>query len=99
MNDRDFIYWLQGFLEIADPNTLTAKQVQIIKDHLSLVLEKITPPACTSIEERSQPGIVNVVDTSIGNITLTDNSESTRRVLTNRKVDPYQILLTKEVKL
>lgn len=43
MNERDFIYWLQGFLEISNTNKLTENQVKMIKEHIALVLHKITP--------------------------------------------------------
>jgi hypothetical protein len=43
MTPEQFIYWLQGFLEIADPKKLDKKQIEIIKDHMSLVLTKQTP--------------------------------------------------------
>lgn len=40
MQSRDFVYWLQGFFEIADAgrtDTLTAGQVEIIRNHLNMV--------------------------------------------------------------
>lgn len=43
MTPENFIYWLQGVLEIADPEQLDKKQIQIIKDHIKLVLKKETP--------------------------------------------------------
>ena len=44
MNTENFAYWLQGYLELReDDEPLTAKQVQIIKDHLALVFTKTTP--------------------------------------------------------
>jgi len=43
MTPRDFVYWLQGYMEIQNPKTLGEKQVAIIKDHLSLVFKKETP--------------------------------------------------------
>jgi hypothetical protein len=44
MNSTEFAYWLQGFLELReDDKPLTSKQVQIIKDHLALVFQKVTP--------------------------------------------------------
>lgn len=42
MNPRDFIYWLQGFLEVANPETITKEQVEMIKRHLSLAFIKVT---------------------------------------------------------
>ena len=44
MNERDFVYWLQGFLELReDKSGLTTRQVSVIQDHISLVFKKITP--------------------------------------------------------
>ena len=42
MNERDFIYWLSGFLE-SGAKTLTEEQVKTIKDHLGFVVNKVTP--------------------------------------------------------
>jgi len=43
MTEREFIYWLQGFLEISNPNSITTEQLTIIKNHLKLVMTKVTP--------------------------------------------------------
>ena len=43
MNERDFVYWLQGFLEVSGTSHISTSQLQIIKDHLALVLKKVTP--------------------------------------------------------
>lgn len=44
MTQENFIYWLRGYLELSDPKKgLTMKQVDIIEDHLRLVVDKITP--------------------------------------------------------
>lgn len=43
MSPENFAYWLQGFFEIAGTDELTADQVKIVKDHLALVFEKVTP--------------------------------------------------------
>lgn len=37
MTSRDFIYWLQGFFEIAQPKTLTKEQVDMIQNHMAMV--------------------------------------------------------------
>ena len=51
MTTEQFVYWLQGFMEVANPSVLDEKQTQIIKDHLALVFDKQTP-------DRS-PGLFN----------------------------------------
>lgn len=43
MTPENFVYWLQGYMEIHSPATLGEDQVKIIRDHLNLVLEKKTP--------------------------------------------------------
>ena len=39
MNERDFVYWLSGFLENGT-KALTEEQVKTIKDHLALVVNR-----------------------------------------------------------
>ena len=43
MTAENFVYWLQGMLEISNPETITKEQIQVIKDHIALVLRKETP--------------------------------------------------------
>ena len=43
MNEREFIYWLRGDIELNGVRPYSKKQVQIIKDHLDLIMEKATP--------------------------------------------------------
>lgn len=43
MSPENFVYWLQGYLEIQDPSKITKYKVQIIQDHIDLVLTKVTP--------------------------------------------------------
>jgi len=44
MNERDFCFWLRGFVELnGSDNGITAEQWKIIKDHLDLVHNKVTP--------------------------------------------------------
>jgi ferredoxin len=45
MNSENFTCWLNRFFELSseETRTLNEKQVQIIKDHLALVLHKVTP--------------------------------------------------------
>lgn len=46
MTSQDFVYWLQGFMEIAEPEVLSAKQLDMIKSHLALVfVHDIDPKA------------------------------------------------------
>ncbi len=45
MSPENFVYWLQGFLEISNCEHLTLDntQIKIIQDHIELVLKKETP--------------------------------------------------------
>lgn len=43
MTPENFVYWLQGFLELQGPIDINEQQVKIIKDHIALVLKKETP--------------------------------------------------------
>lgn len=42
MTPENFVYWLNGFLEIGKPVVLNEIQVQEIKNHIRLVLNKQT---------------------------------------------------------
>jgi len=39
MKDTNFVYWLQGYLELSEPTDLSEKVVVLIKKHLQIVLE------------------------------------------------------------
>ena len=43
MTAEQFAYWLQGFMEVADPIELDSSQTSVIKHHLALVFNKQTP--------------------------------------------------------
>lgn len=43
MEAINFVYWLQGALELGNQKTMTEEQVKVIQDHLNLVLKKVTP--------------------------------------------------------
>ena len=43
MTAEQFVYWLQGFLEITDPDRISPRETRIIKDHLKLVFDKQIP--------------------------------------------------------
>lgn len=43
MNEKQFVIWLHGFLEISEAKTLDERQLQIIKDHLNEFFVKVTP--------------------------------------------------------
>lgn len=39
MTSRDFAYWLQGFFEIGNTETITKEQTETIKKHLNMVFK------------------------------------------------------------
>lgn len=43
MSPENFSYWLNGYLELSNSDSLTSQQVKIIKEHLALVFNKVTP--------------------------------------------------------
>lgn len=44
MTPEQFCYWLQGMLECKpDGCALSARETQVIKDHMALVFTKVTP--------------------------------------------------------
>lgn len=43
MTPENFAYWLQGFFEMTETNKLSEKQILMIKEHLRLVFDKVTP--------------------------------------------------------
>jgi hypothetical protein len=57
MDATNFAYWLQGFFEVSNAKTLDKEQVQIIKDHLDLVFNKVTP---NRNEESSKSNDLNI---------------------------------------
>jgi hypothetical protein len=52
MTPRDFVYWLNGYLELGDSELtgIPPLQVRIIQDHLKLVFQKETP-------DRNEPSL------------------------------------------
>ncbi len=44
MDKEQFFDWLVGFIEIADPKTITEDQIKVIKDHITLVKKEAVPP-------------------------------------------------------
>lgn len=45
MTSRDFVYWLQGFMELQDPQGLTTAQVKVLKNHLAMVFKHEIDPS------------------------------------------------------
>jgi len=65
MNSESFTYWLQGFVELSDTDTISEKQWLMIKDHLKLVFDKVTPvrtPDRTEFNPIRSPNYQEVID-------------------------------------
>lgn len=56
MNSESFTYWLQGFVELSDTDTISEKQWLMIKDHLKLVFDKKTPVRQVNIQDFMKKG-------------------------------------------
>ena len=51
MTSRDFCFWLQGFIEVSEPLTISNAQLDQIKKHLALVFaHEIDPPMGPKVE-------------------------------------------------
>ncbi len=42
MEAINFVYWLQGYLELSQDVSLNDEQIKIIQEHIALVLTKVT---------------------------------------------------------
>ena len=62
MNSESFTYWLQGFVELQDSDTISEKQWLIIKDHLKLVFDKVTPVRTSDRNEYKNPNYQEILD-------------------------------------
>lgn len=45
MTSRDFVYWLQGFLELTEQTDLTETQTALVKKHLRMVFAHEIDPS------------------------------------------------------
>jgi hypothetical protein len=45
MTSRDFAFWLQGYFEISNPETINKGEVELIKKHLNLVFKHEIDPS------------------------------------------------------
>lgn len=47
MTPENFVYWLQGYIELSKEKTLTSEQMQVIQEHLNLVIQNVTKKEIT----------------------------------------------------
>lgn len=61
MNFESFTYWLQGFVELSDTDSISEKQWLMIKDHLKLVFDKKTPDRKDFVHLFERPKPVDLI--------------------------------------
>jgi hypothetical protein len=49
MTERDFCYWLQGFVELTQGQTPNPAQWKSIQEHLGEVFKKVTPKVAETV--------------------------------------------------
>jgi hypothetical protein len=74
MTSEQFTFWLQGFMEINDPETLGVRETQIIKDHLKLVFDKQTPARKQLLTDAPRPYISSPGTVNPYTVTCTDTT-------------------------
>jgi len=67
MNQDQFAYWLQGFVEMNSGKEPTKAQWEMIKNHLQLCFKKMTPPLMPYGVGGSYGGDLKVKYISVGN--------------------------------
>lgn len=48
MTSRDFCFWLQGYFEISNANTIGPNEAQCIRQHLAMVFKHEIDPSMTA---------------------------------------------------
>lgn len=54
MTSRDFAFWLQGFFEISNVESITKEQTEVIKNHLNLVFKHEIDPSMGNPEHQAE---------------------------------------------
>ena len=54
MRSRDFVYWLQGYFELAPSQPLNLEQTELIRRHLSMVFKHEIDPGAGSVEHQAE---------------------------------------------
>lgn len=78
MTSRDFVYWLQGFFELAGHSTiphgevedLTAEQVACIQRHLNMVFEHDIDPSMGDQSHRDKLSDIHAAKKTMSTLTL-----------------------------
>lgn len=81
MSPEQYTYWLKGYFEISDSNNLSPRKVQIIRDHLDLVFNKVTP-------DRSGYELLDTKFTGVSSNWLCGNSKYSGELFHNLAKEP-----------
>jgi hypothetical protein len=54
MTPQDFTYWLQGFVEVTNAESISDTQWRMIKEHLALTTKKVTHTSISSPTDLSK---------------------------------------------
>ena len=53
MNSRDFMYWLNGYLELSETTGLTQSKLSVVRQHLKLAIQTEAEEKHLAMQERS----------------------------------------------
>ena len=70
MTSRDFTYWLQGFFEVSNAETITKEQTEVIKKHLNLVFKHEIDPSMGDVEHQNKLNEIHNTKPNFGKDTL-----------------------------
>jgi hypothetical protein len=59
MTSRDFAFWLQGFFEVSNAETITKEQTQVIKNHLNLVFKHEIDPSMGDDKHQAELNLIH----------------------------------------
>lgn len=76
MTAENFVFWLNGYFELGGEN-LSPQQVQIIKDHLALVFNKVTPDYYGGFYGKAQKDFLESNHPSYGGVMPLNNTDPT----------------------
>lgn len=54
MTSRDFAFWMQGFFEISNAESINKEQTQMIKNHLNLVFKHEIDPSMGDAKHQAE---------------------------------------------
>ena len=54
MTTREFCYFMQGFMELSDPKTISAQELTMIKGHLKLAFRDDIDPSMGDDEHQNE---------------------------------------------